>query len=145
MTAPFPYTTAAAFRAAVKARFTDIAKHGRRYSVAELQRQFAYDRVLSRCFSADDADRWILKGGGVLLARLPIARHSNDIDLLYVERAAAPDVAVTAPAKAIDRDLGDHFRFEIAKITPLQKPQEDVASTSVRTSGCSTRHSTSTS
>ena len=92
-----PYATAAAFRTALKVRFTEIAKHDSRFSVAELQRQFAYDRILSRCFSADDADRWMLKGAGALLARLPVARHSKDIDLYYAECAAAPDASVAEP------------------------------------------------
>ena len=79
----FAYATAAAFRTALKVKFTEIIKHDPRFSVAELQRQFVYDRILSRCFSADDADRWILKGAGALLARLPVARHSKDLDLYY--------------------------------------------------------------
>lgn len=116
-----PYATAAAFRTALKVRFTEIAKHDSRFSVAELQRQFAYDRILSRCFSADDADRWMLKGAGALLARLPVARHSKDIDLYYAECAAAPDASVAALAHAADRDVGDHFRFELTKTTPLQE------------------------
>lgn len=121
MTAAFPYATAAAFRAALKAIFSGIAKTDPRFSVDELQRQFAYDRVLSRCFSADDAELWILKGAGALLARLPIARHSKDIDLFYTERASAPDDAVSALTRNLDRDLGDHFRFEITRITSLQE------------------------
>jgi len=52
-----PYTTAAAFRAALKARFTAIARQDPRYTINELQRQFAYDRILSRCFSTEDAQR----------------------------------------------------------------------------------------
>lgn len=120
-TSELPYATAAAFRTALKVKFTEIAKHDPRFSVAELQRQFAYDRILSRCFSADDADRWMLKGAGALLARLPIARHSKDIDLYYAECAAAPDAAVAALARAADRDVGDHFRFELTKTTPLQE------------------------
>ncbi|MGH3889522.1 MAG: hypothetical protein ACRDSZ_23675 [Pseudonocardiaceae bacterium] len=34
-----PYATAAAFRAALKAKFTEIAQHDPRFSVTELQRQ----------------------------------------------------------------------------------------------------------
>lgn len=120
-TGEFPYNSAAAFRTALKVKFIEITKHDPLFSLAELQRQFAYDRILSRCFSADDAHRWILKGAGALLARLPIARHSKDIDLYYAERAAAPDAAVAALARAADRDVGDHFRFELTKTTPLQE------------------------
>jgi hypothetical protein len=47
---------------------------------AELHRQFAYDRLLAWLFLSEP-DRWLLKGGGGLLARLPQARHSLDLDL----------------------------------------------------------------
>jgi hypothetical protein len=83
-----PYATAAAFRTALKDRFTAIAKDDRRYTVDELQRQFAYDRVLARLFTSPDADMWVLKGAGALLARLEHARHSKDIDVYFAVRAA---------------------------------------------------------
>lgn len=115
-----PYTSAAAFRTALKALFAAIAKQDPRYTVNELQRQFAYDRILSRCFSTDGSERWVLKGAGALLARLPDARHSKDIDLYYAE-LAAPEEATAALVAAADRDIGDHFRFEVTKTTPLQE------------------------
>lgn len=117
----FPYSSAGAFRAALKARFTAIAEQDRRYTVNELQRQFAYDRILSRCFTAEDAPRWVLKGAGALLARMPEARHSKDIDMYYAEFAAGVEEATAALGVAADRDLGDHFRFEITKTTGLQE------------------------
>ena len=116
-----PYTTAAAFRTALKARVTAIAKQDPRYTVNELQRQFTYDRILSRCFSGEDGQRWVLKGAGALLARLPDARHSKDIDLYYAELAAGPEEATAALLAAADRDIGDHFRFEATKTTQLQE------------------------
>jgi hypothetical protein len=70
----FRYETPSAFRKALKDRFGQIARADRRYSLDELQRQFAYDRVLARLFSSDDADRWVLKGAGALLARLGLRR-----------------------------------------------------------------------
>jgi hypothetical protein len=63
----------------------------------------------------------MLKGAGTLPARLPVARHSKDIDLYYAERAAEPNAAVAALARVADRDVGDHFRFELTKTTPLQE------------------------
>ena len=81
MTQPtFRYQTPSAFRTALKERFAQIARTDRRYPLAELQRQFAYDRALARLFSSPDADRWVLKGAGALLARLATARHSKDVD-----------------------------------------------------------------
>jgi len=76
----FPYTSAAAFRTALRDRFTVIAKSETRYSLDQLQRQFAYDRALARLFAAPDAASWVLKCAGALLARLEHARHSKDID-----------------------------------------------------------------
>jgi len=40
----FPYGSAAAFRTDLRDRFAAIAKADTRYSLDELQRQFAYDR-----------------------------------------------------------------------------------------------------
>lgn len=117
----FPYRTAASFRTALKDRLTAIANGDDRYTVNELQRQFAYDRALARLFTAEDAERWVLKGAGALLARLERARHSLDIDLYYDEQSAAADDAVSALRLALDRDIGDHFQFEVIKIVPLQE------------------------
>jgi len=120
-TATFPYETAASFRTALKDRFGAIAKGDDRYTVAELQRQFAYDRALARLFTAVDADRWVLKGAGALLARLERARHSKDIDLYYAEESAASQEAVSALWDALSRDIGDHFQFDVVKIVSLQE------------------------
>jgi len=51
----FPYATPQAFRAALKDRFAALAKADSRLSVDELHRQFAYDRVLARCFTGEEA------------------------------------------------------------------------------------------
>jgi len=50
----FPLATAEAFRTALKARFTAIARADPGYRLDELHRQFAYDRVLARCFTGED-------------------------------------------------------------------------------------------
>src|SRR5664280_1097851 len=78
----FPYVTAAAFRAALRDRLSVLVRAGG-HGLDELQRQFAYDRLLARAFMGPDADRWVLKGAGALLVRLPEARHSRDIDLAF--------------------------------------------------------------
>jgi Nucleotidyl transferase AbiEii toxin, Type IV TA system len=82
----FPYASAAAFRSALRDRLAALAKQQGTHGLDELQRQFAYDRLLARVFDGPDADRWILKGAGALLARLPDARHSRDLDLAYSAR-----------------------------------------------------------
>ena len=117
----FPYGSAAAFRTALRDRFAEIAKADTRYSLDELQRQFAYDRALARLFAAPDADSWVLKGAGELLARLEQARHSKDIDVYFAEQSAAVADATSALRTALDRDLGDFFAFEVTRIVALQE------------------------
>lgn len=131
----FPYATAAAFRPALRDRLAVIAHDEGTHGLDELQRQFAYDRLLARVFDGPDTGRWILKGAGALLARLPDARHSRDLDLAYdaARRDARPRQAPAASREgflaeavaglsaAADRDLGDHFRFEITRTSPLQE------------------------
>jgi hypothetical protein len=115
------YDTPSAFRKALKDRFGHIARADRRYSLDELQRQFAYDRLLARLFSSYDADRWVLKGAGALLARLTMARHSKDVDVFFDATDADVDDAVDALRAAILLDLGDHFDFDITRTAPLQE------------------------
>jgi Nucleotidyl transferase AbiEii toxin, Type IV TA system len=117
----FPYASAAAFRTALRDRFAVIAKSETRYSLDELQRQFAYDRALARLFTAPDAASWVLKGAGALLARLEHARHSKDIDVYFAERSAAVSDAILALRRNLSRDLGDFFGFEVTRIVPLQE------------------------
>jgi hypothetical protein len=114
------YATPHAFRAALRDRFGAYADGDHPIRVEELQRQFAYDRMLARCFAGQDRDRWVLKGAVALLARLAgHARHSKDIDLFYAEPSARPGQALDAFLGAVRRDIGDHFRFEVTRISPL--------------------------
>lgn len=117
----FRYETPSAFRKALKDRFGQIARADRGYSLDELQRQFAYDRVLARLFSSDDADRWVLKGAGALLARLATARHSKDVDMFFHAADADVDDAVDALRAGLRIDIGDHFDFDITRVAPLQE------------------------
>ena len=127
MTDPtFRYQTPAAFRTALKDRFGHIARTDRRYTLDELQRQFAYDRVLARLFSSPDAARWVLKGAGALLARLASARHSKDVDVFFDATEADVDDAVHALRAALQIDLGDHFLLDIVRVAPLQEDAKGV-------------------
>lgn len=118
----FQYATPHAFRAALRDRFGAYADGDHGIRVEELQRQFAYDRMLARCFAGQDRDRWVLKGAVALLARLAgHARHSKDIDLYYAEPSASTSQALDAFFRAARRDIGDHFRFEVTRISPLQE------------------------
>lgn len=80
------------------------------YGVAEIRRQFAYGRLLSRVF-AYAPDDWVVKGAAGLLARIPgRARHSIDVDLYF---AGEFDTALGALREAGEVDLGDYFTFDI--------------------------------
>ncbi|PSL05932.1 nucleotidyltransferase AbiEii toxin of type IV toxin-antitoxin system [Haloactinopolyspora alba] len=120
-TAGLPYANATAFRTALKDRLAAIATTQSNYTTDELHRQFAYDRALARIFSSQDADRWVLKGAGALLARLVHARHSKDIDVYFTEQWAEATAAVASLRNLLARDLGDFFGFEITRVTPLQE------------------------
>lgn len=109
MTEPH-YSDPRALRQAVKDRLRRLADEGGG-QLTNLQRQFAYDRLLCRVFQTDP-DRWVLKGATAMLARLEgQARHTIDIDLY--SRAGGLDDAEQALRAAAQVDLGDYFRFEL--------------------------------
>jgi hypothetical protein len=101
------YTSPAAFRRALTDRLKAAANTSK-WSLPELQRQFAYDRLLERLYLTDR--RWIVKGATALLARDIAVRATIDVD---VYREAATDIAEAELRDAAARDIGDWFRFEI--------------------------------
>lgn len=109
-----PYASPAAFRRALTDRLRHIAQPHGHWPLAELQRQFGYDRLLARLYSLDD--QWIVKGATALLARAIIVRHTVDIDLY---RAVDRDQAERDLREAAHLDLGDWVRFEIGVATPV--------------------------
>jgi hypothetical protein len=117
VTAAFPYGSPAALRAALTDRLKKLAASSP-FTMTDLQRQFAYDRLLARVFSAPDAERWVLKGAAALLARLDVARHSKDVDLSW-QSTVDIDEAEYAFRAAAGRDVGDFFVFDVGPATPL--------------------------
>lgn len=105
-----PYRDPRAMRNAITDRLRPLARD-RGVELSNLQRQFAYDRLLSRVFSAEP-DRWVLKGATAMLARLGTdARHTRDIDLL--SRTGDLDESERALRGAAALDLGDYFTFTL--------------------------------
>jgi len=104
------YKNADAFRDSLSARFKQ-ASIEKQVPVNELRRQFAYDRLLTRLFTIDP-NSWVLKGGGLLLARLPQqARHSLDLDMYYTKSI---DKAVEQLRKSGNtQTFKDFFTFDI--------------------------------
>lgn len=110
MTATDPhYGSPAAFRRALTDKLRDLAEDSR-WSLPQLQRQIAYDRLLERLYLLDDG--WIVKGAAALLARDLAVRETVDVD---VYRSATLQQAETDLRVAANRDIGDWFRFEIGR------------------------------
>lgn len=107
------YASPAAFRRALTDRL-NVAANGSRWSLPELQRQFAYDRLLERLYLADQG--WIVKGAAALLARDLAVRATVDVD---VYRNTATDIAEAELRQAVARDIADWFRFEIGAPLPM--------------------------
>lgn len=101
------YASPAAFRRALTDKLATIAQTGK-WSLGQLQRQIAYDRLLERLYAVDEG--WVVKGATALLARDLGVRASIDVDLF---RAAALEVAERELREAAALDLGDWFAFEV--------------------------------
>lgn len=119
----FPYATPRAFESALTAQFKMLAADSP-HSHSQLRRQFAYDRLLARCFAAADAHRWVLKGGISMLARLRQARHSADVDLVTL--AEDLPTALEGMRAAAGVDLGDFFLFDLGEPSHLVQGVEGV-------------------
>ncbi len=107
------YGSPAAFRRALTDRLRTKAKTSP-WSLQQLQRQMAYDRLLERLYLLDDG--WIIKGATALLARGIGVRATLDVDIY---RMAARQVAEADLREAADREIGDWFRFEIGAPGPV--------------------------
>lgn len=108
-----PYATPAAFRRALTDRLSAIARPNGPWPLPDLQRQFAYDRLLHRLYLLDSG--WILKGATALLARGIGVRHTIDID---VYREASREQAESDLRVAAALDAGDWFEFELGPGRP---------------------------
>lgn len=107
------YGSPAAFRRALTDKLREKAKTSR-WSMPQLQRQMAYDRLLERLYLVDDG--WVVKGATALLARDLGVRATVDVD---VYREVAREVAETDLREAAATDIGDWFRFELGAGRPL--------------------------
>ncbi|HTX58471.1 MAG TPA: nucleotidyl transferase AbiEii/AbiGii toxin family protein [Verrucomicrobiae bacterium] len=112
------YETPAAFRNALTDRLCNLAATSR-WTLAQLQRHFAYDRLLERLYFDDE--RWIVKGAVALLARNLGVRASLDVDVYRDSDLESAEADLRAAAT---RDIGDWFRFTVG-------PREAVADDAV--------------
>lgn len=79
----------------------------------ERYRQALRDRFLCRVFS-DARERFVLKGGSGMLARIPNARATRDADFALLGRES-PDEVVAMLNELLALDLGDFCRFELTR------------------------------
>ncbi|MGL5406858.1 MAG: nucleotidyl transferase AbiEii/AbiGii toxin family protein [Propionibacteriaceae bacterium] len=101
------YNSPSAMEQAIKAAAHKTASTNPQLQVYALIQQEYFTRFLSRIFITDDY--WMLKGGASLLARIPTARTTSDLDLFL--QGSTLDTALAELRSAATRDLGDHFRF----------------------------------
>jgi hypothetical protein len=113
MTAADRYATPTAFRRALTDRLK-ISAGGGRWTLPQLQRHVAYDRLLERLYLLDGD--WVVKGATALTARELGTRGTLDIDLY---REISLGVAEADLRRAAAADIGDWFRFEVGIATPV--------------------------
>jgi hypothetical protein len=109
-----PYGTGGAVESAIRDAARAAATPDR--DTSRLIREAYFDRFLCRVF-AYGSDAFVLKGGTGMLARIPTARSTMDIDLAASERSIEAATAALIAAAAID--LGDHFRFVHRDTAPV--------------------------
>lgn len=99
------YSTWTATDKAIKAAARTLSKEqGRDFH--SLIRGAYFDRFLSRVFDESQGNRWVLKGGSGMLARVPDTRATKDVDL--TTSAMSIDDAERALIEAASNDIGDH-------------------------------------
>ena len=76
-----------------------------------------HDRFLCRVFR-DDEERFALKGGTAMLARLPRAGSTRDVDLTALDHQNLDD-AQAELATLSDADMGDHLVFRLSATRSL--------------------------
>ncbi|MFD7077422.1 nucleotidyl transferase AbiEii/AbiGii toxin family protein [Nocardioides sp. NPDC059952] len=106
-----------AIKEAAKKASREAGPNVRAATVDAQIRQARFDRFLSRVFAEGEASEWMLKGGMSMLARVPQARTTKDMDLA-AERAGDLAEAEAALVRAVDVDLGDHLAFRLLSSTP---------------------------
>lgn len=112
-----PYPTPAGVEAAIKEAAKRAASAEPSLGTDHRIRIEYFNRFLSRVFREGHSSEWLLKGGTGMLARVPSARATLDIDLYitgYTLEQAMADLLRLA-----EQDLRDHFRFVYKSYGPM--------------------------
>lgn len=75
---------------------------------------------------ADTDVQWILKGGAAMLARLPDARHSRDVDLYHPGQGADMGDALASLIAALEHHRIDRLRFAIETTRMIDDDSADL-------------------
>jgi len=117
------YATAVAFRTALEARLLARARETGQ-PISRLRKTVVFDRLLARLLVVAP-DRWLLKGALALDFRLGLGtRTTKDMDLGREDGEAAATEDFLA---AQEREIGDFFRFQIARTSALDQLTEGSA------------------
>ena len=127
-----PYQTPAAVESAIRSAAQKAARNERSLSTQERIRLEYFHRFLCRIFSETPTDAWLLKGGTALLARVPSARATSDVDLFNRRHSLA--AALTELRRPAALDLGDFFRFEYVSHTDSLGGRQQAYTEGVRVS-----------
>src|SRR2546423_8311540 len=103
MSSEVGYQTPAAFRRALTDRLRALASKSR-WTLPQLQRQIAYDRLLERLYVINEA--WVVKGATALIARDIGVRGTIDVDIY---REVSGEIAERDLRSAAALDVGDWF------------------------------------
>jgi predicted nucleotidyltransferase component of viral defense system len=110
------YSSPAALRTALEEHLRQRA-NSTGTPLDRLRKEVAHQRLLARLAVVAPAGSWALKGGQALLARLDTqARATKDADATWRAALERFDDVLEA---AVDTDLGDDFRFEVAAPRPM--------------------------
>lgn len=105
-----PYPTPAGVESAIKQVALEASAIDPSVNVNERIKQEHFRRFLSRVFVDGERSEWLLKGGTGVLARVPSARATKDVDLY--RSGYTLDEALDDLRQLVMVDLADHFRFE---------------------------------
>lgn len=114
---PEPYGSPAAVESAIKTAAAKAFAEDGSISINERIRRERFRRFLTRIFTDEAPSKWILKGGTGILTRIPTARSTTDVDLLWEDREL--ESALNELRQLAEADIGDHFHFVYRNHRPL--------------------------
>jgi hypothetical protein len=119
---PPRYSSPAALRTALEEHLRQRANNSGT-PLDRLRKEVAHQRLLARLVVVAPPGSWALKGGQALLARLGTeARATKDADATWRASLERFDDVLEA---AVETDLGDSFRFEVAAPRPMSAETDE--------------------